>query len=344
MDDQTELGGYAEVPQVQEALLALNEILLPVYMQADREALEHQRAHRRLTIISVLAGTIAVVLAITQLAVVRLSAVVAEQVVWVKGGELLAVILGLLSVSLGIIASTQNSWLRERHKAERCRLLKFRFLAHRALWCQGMGGIEVWRHELQCEIEQIQAIDRKKVKAWADVDKPPHAPLPISTCALSPAALRALMGYYTAKRLTLQSAYFHERSMHYEGRDRKLRLLPAACFFLSVSFVLLHSLMDLLSKGDTRSHFFSIWLVWLAACLPVLGGGVRTYRSAHEFARSASLFHAKHHNLEDLKKELEHADTNNPDDIMHLIWKCEDYLEREHREWLWLMLEAEWFG
>jgi hypothetical protein len=48
--------------------------------------------------------------------------------------------------------------------------------------------------------------------------------------------------------------------------------------------------------------------------------------------------------LEDLKKELEHADTNNPDDIMHLIWKCEDYLEREHREWLWLMLEAEWFG
>jgi hypothetical protein len=344
MDDRAELSGYDAVPQVQEALSALNEILLPVYTHADREALKHQKAHRRLTIISVMAGTIAVVLAIVQLAIVQLSAVVAEHVVWVKGSELLAVILGLLSVSLGIIASTQNSWLRERHKAERCRLLKFRFLAHRALWCQGVAGIEAWRHELRCEIEQIQAIDRQKVKAWADVDKPSHALLPISTCAFSPAALRALVGYYTAKRLTLQSAYFHERSLRYEGRDRKLRLLPAACFFLSVIFVLLHSLIDLLSKGDTRSHSFSIWLVLLAACLPVLGGGVRTYRCAHEFARSASLFRAKHDYLEDLTKELEQADPNQPDAIMQMIWKCEDYLEREHREWLWLMLETEWFG
>lgn len=344
MDDRAELGGYDEAPQLQAALSVLNEVLLPVYMQADREALEHQRAHRRLTIISVLAGTIAVIFAIGQLAIVQLSPVVAGQVVWVKGSELIAVILGLLSVSLGIIASTQKSWLRERHKAERCRLLKFRFLAHRSFWCEGMAGIEAWRHELNCQIEQIQAIDRKKVKAWADVDKPSHAPLPISICALSPAALRALVSYYTAKRLSLQSAYFYERSLRYEGRDRKLRLLPAAFFFLSVTFVLLHSLVDLLSKGDTRSHSLSVWLVLLAACLPVLGGGIRTYRAAHEFARSASLFHAKHDYLEDLKKELEQTDSNRPDAIMQLIWKCEDYLEREHREWLWLMLETEWFG
>ena len=152
------------------------------------------------------------------------------------------------------------------------------------------------------------------------------------------------MDYYTENRVTFQSAYFYERSRQYEGRDRKLRLLPAACFFLSVTFALLHSLVDLVWNGQRGSHYISTWLILLAACLPVIGGGVRTYRSAHEFARSASLFHAKHHNLEDLKKELEHADTNNPDAIMHLIWKCEDYLEREHREWLWLMIEAEWFG
>jgi hypothetical protein len=262
----------------------------------------------------------------------------------VKSSELLAVVLGLLSVSLGIIASTQSSWLRERHKAERLRLLKFRFLAHRALWCQGTAGIEIWRNELRRAIEQIQAIDRTQVKAWADADKPSQVPLPISTCALSPAALRALVDYYTTKRLALQSAYFHERSLRYEGRDRKLRLLPAACFFLSVTLVLLHSLVDLLSKRSPGSHSFSIWLVLLAACLPVIGGGVRTYRSAHEFARSASLFHAKHQNLEDLKRELEQADPSSPDAILQVIWKSEDYLEREHREWLWLMLETEWFG
>jgi hypothetical protein len=344
MDNESGPGEFDGVPQLHEALSTLNELLLPVYAQADRAALRNQKLHRRLTIISVICGTVAVVFAVAQLGLVQLSSAFAGHVGWIRIGEQLAVVFGLLSVSLGIIATTQTSWLRERHKAERCRLLKFRFLAHRALWCQGMSGIEAWRQELRRQIEQIQAIDREEIKAWADADKPFHVPLPISTCALSPRALRALVDYYTEKRVAVQSAYFHERSLQYEGRDRKLRLLPAACFFLSVTFALLHSLADLLWNGHEGSHSISIWLILLAACLPVIGGGVRTYRSAHEFARSASLFHAKHHNLEDLKKELELADTNNPDAVMRLIWKCEDYLEREHREWLWLMLEAEWFG
>ena len=344
MDNGTGRGEFDGVPELHEVLSALNELLLPVYAQADRAALKHQKLHRRLTIISVVCGTVAVVLAVAQLGLVQLSSALAEHVGWIRISELLAVVFGLLSVSLGIIATTQTSWLRERHKAERCRLLKFRFLAHRALWCQGMSGIEVWRQELRREIEHIQAIDREAVKAWADADTPSHAPPPISTCALSPRALRALVDYYTEKRVAFQSAYFYERSQQYEGRDRKLRLLPAACFFLSVTFALFHSLVDLVWNGQRGSHYISTWLILLAACLPVIGGGVRTYRSAHEFARSASLFHAKHHNLEDLKKELEHADTNNPDAIMRLICKCEDYLEREHREWLWLMIEAEWFG
>jgi hypothetical protein len=78
--------------------------------------------------------------------------------------------------------------------------------------------------------------------------------------------------------------------------------------------------------------------------LPVVGWGIRTYRSAHEYARSASLFHVKHHNLEDLKREIEQADLGSPNTLKRLLWKGEDYLEREHREWLWLMVEAEWYG
>jgi hypothetical protein len=30
--------------------------------------------------------------------------------------------------------------------------------------------------------------------------------------------------------------------------------------------------------------------------------------------------------------------------IFRLLWQCERIMEVEHREWLRLMIEAEWFG
>jgi hypothetical protein len=30
--------------------------------------------------------------------------------------------------------------------------------------------------------------------------------------------------------------------------------------------------------------------------------------------------------------------------IFRLLWQCERIMDNEHREWLRLMIEAEWFG
>lgn len=344
MDDQHDLALFAEAPQLQKALVILNDTVRPAYILADQDAMSHQKHHRWLVITSATCGTLAVVFAVAQLAIVQLSASAAQYFRWMKPVELASVALGFLCVLLGLWAAKQTSWLRERHKAERCRLLKFRFLAHRHLWCAGTSGMDAWQKELDGEMARIRSIAPKSLKAWAEDDKPTEAPPPLVTCALPVEAVRAIIAYYTKKRVTFQSDYFHDRSTRYSGRDRRLRLLPAACFFVSVLCAVGHSLIDVLSHDGGTAHHWSLWLFLCAACLPVVGAGVRTYRSAHEFARSASLFHAKHHCLEDLKKELQQADPNNPGTVMHLIWKCEDYLEREHREWLWLMLEAEWFG
>ena len=47
--------------------------------------------------------------------------------------------------------------------------------------------------------------------------------------------------------------------------------------------------------------------------------------------------------LGNLRREVEQVDGGDANALRHLLWKGEDYLEREHREWLWLMLETEWY-
>ena len=88
-----------------------------------------------------------------------------------------------------------------------------------------------------------------------------------------------------------------------------------------------------------------ILLLVFAAAVPVIGTGVRTYRMAYEFARSASLFQAKlaalDHFMQGLQHDLAGQDASA---VLRRLWQCENFFEREHHEWLRLMLEAEWFG
>lgn len=63
---------------------------------------------------------------------------------------------------------------------------------------------------------------------------------------------------------------------------------------------------------------------------------------ASERRRNAVPFQAKHYALGQLKKELQRE--TDPDTIYHLLWQCERIMEAEHREWLRLMIQVEWFG
>jgi hypothetical protein len=129
-------------------------------------------------------------------------------------------------------------------------------------------------------------------------------------------------------------------------RHQSLRL-----FVASLVCVLLHFLIDFTATPLLHSappgwadgaHILSIWMVALAAVLPVLGLGLRAWTGAFEYVRSSAPFTAKNRALTEIAQEVD-------DDRADLVRTCqhinsvENFLEEEHREWLRLLCEAEWF-
>jgi hypothetical protein len=133
--------------------------------------------------------------------------------------------------------------------------------------------------------------------------------------------------------------------------DRITRYLPPAFFFGSVLAALVHfgsavAADELMRFGYelplVHDETTSVVLIGLAITLAVFGSGVRTFRGAHEFSRNTTRFRAKLVALDHLARAL--RDEPNPVAIHRHLWYSEQILESEHREWLRLMSDAEWFG
>jgi hypothetical protein len=345
MVDEQELRNPSLDPVLRQALAAVQETLLPVYAAADQRAIVSQSRHRLIATLAAVTGTLAVLFAIGELGSKALGF---EASPWVPHVEAIFLFACLVSVVLGLTASLQTGWLGERHKAELCRMLKFRLLARPELWT---GRMEEWRRQLAEETAAIRPIGGKAAKEAARLDLEPD-PLPdIPAGTLSAASIRVLADYYLAKRLDFQRGFYASRVARYHERDRRLRHLPPLCFFASVAAALLNYLVQAFERHGLGAAggiaVFGVYLLVLAAAVPVIGTGVRTYRMAYEFARSASLFQAKLAALDHFKQGLQHDLAAHPQDasaILRRLWQCENFFEHEHHEWLRLMLEAEWFG
>ncbi len=83
-------------------------------------------------------------------------------------------------------------------------------------------------------------------------------------------------------------------------------------------------------------------MIVLAASLPVVGGAIRTFQGAHQFARNTYRYRAKALALSSIDAGLTHAAQTRAQFLA--LWFSEQTLENEHREWLRLMLEAEWIA
>jgi hypothetical protein len=80
----------------------------------------------------------------------------------------------------------------------------------------------------------------------------------------------------------------------------------------------------------------------VAATLPVCGAGIRAIRGVLEYGRNASRYEATHNVLVKLSERLREA--KDAAGVFREIGFCEQILEADLREWLRLMVEAEWFG
>jgi len=339
MDDMHDMPSELDRwPQLVEPLRLCKDVIVPAFRSSDESAIRHQWAHRLLTKLAAASGTAAVLFAIVQLGYPHwlgpdlLGGTALETL------EILAAFAAFTAVVLGLISSRQSNWLLERHKAERLRLAKFRFLIQPDVW-RSTGTIDPEvAEQLRHEVEKIRSLTASDLREWVEVEglNPTSPPDPGDTTGT---AFDQVIDYYSTKRLKVQSDFFHHRARRHEQFDKVTRHLSPALFFGSVLAVFFHLLIKRIGD-EAGPPGLELLLIVLAASLPTLGAGIRTLRLAYEFARNTSRYRAKALALDRLR-EILRQETKSWYKIKE-VWYSEESLEIEHREWCRLMLEAEW--
>lgn len=352
MDDSADMP--ASHPLV-DALEHCREHLVPAYKMADEKAVGFQRKYRGRARNVAWLGAAAVILAELQLLgfTVKLDenppwAFIPAQI-WhfivghvtllqnsLAAIEILEVGLMVWLVLGGMKDSLKEEWLLERFRAERLRLLKFNFLLRPELWSGHPHEIEGCKQFLADRVRDITTATHASLECWISQGTVPAVhPAPVG--GVGAVALHELEDYYRRKRLHYQMDYISGAVKRYLERDQKTRLAAPVLFFGSVAFVLVHAAVEL-ANGENLGKLF----IFLAAALPALGAGYRSIRSAHESARNASRDESNHYILSKLSDRLRSA----PDAAAAFreMGFCEQIFEANHREWMRLMVEAEWFG
>lgn len=350
------------------ALTSCHEIVEPAYRVADRTALQFQRQHQLLTIAAATFGTIAVLFAILQLPRIISGSVISIPVV-----EGIAAAIAFIAVLLGILTLRQMGWMFLRHKAERFKFLKFRFLIDPCLWGADPDKREQTAQGLKDSAEKLSELTHEDLKTWAEHGILPEEPSSLAGSRAEAYTLYKLIDYYLSKRCRSQRDYFERRAQQFSSRDRYIKALPHLLFFGSIFAALLHFSLDLfenyLQPGvETAAHSaeaateaapalnLTVTLILIAASLPVIGAGIRTFRSAYQLSRNTSRYKAAFEAIKLPAERLERdakrlyelypegKTTVDAHDVFRDMWRCEQILEAEHREWLRLMMDTDWFG
>ena len=261
--------------------------------------------------------------------------------------EAIAVVAAFLAVVVGITTKFNRQWLGQRHLAERLRMLKFRALEE--LWYRDSASWQKW---LADRLGELKGADNfEKVDRWSEEGEVEPLDSHLANRALESNLAQALTIYYRIKRLVFQANYFKRRHDEFEKQTGIWNHLSLPFFLVSVFCVLAHFAAEfwdrhLVHAGNEHAaeiwHDIAIWFVALAAVIPVLGIGIRAWFAAFELPRSASLFAAKSKALVVAAAHLQ-QDHNNVAATLRHIAQDEHFLEHEHREWLRLLLDTEWF-
>jgi hypothetical protein len=335
---------FSRWPFLRHVLGEYHDVLIRTYLEADHASLDAQSSHRRWVICAAFSATLAVALAIVQLAIAQFPGLPKGYVPYMVAFEVLAVLAALLAFSVG--NKTRREWLTARHKAERCRFLKFSSLILPDVYKQGELLREGCANQLGDQVEIVKTLGYKDVEGWLADDSLPSPPGRIS--ARSFTELTELRDYYREKRLDFQAAYFKKQAERDVQTDERWRRALPWFFGASVGFVAIHLIFHALEKHEYRAlPVLEMLALACAALLPVFSSGVRTWRSAREATRNMNRFRAKHFALTNISQRLAATSIRTDADaegVLRDLWCSEQIMEAEHREWLRLMVEAEWMG
>jgi hypothetical protein len=361
------------------AIEFLNTDLRSFYLTTDQRALEHQAHHRQIAKWAISLGFTAILLAIIQFCLLSLAFEMKIPFLGVdvieifRITEMIAILFATIAVIAGLYRSHQNLWLINRHIAERCRLLKFKSLLEPALW--NPAEFQDWQNGVRTETGNMKEILRDEIheisvqSAFTDfyhkinqillnkkttttecidlwINTPSTSPPDLFDAPGIPADIKKeFLEYYRKKRLFYQRDYYFRRYMEFREQNERLEKLPTWLFFASVFAVLLHFISDVWGKGE-GGHVASIVFIGVAVTLPVAGYVLKTYRDTFQTSKSSALYYAKFSALEKLNNQLsgyENSVDENWRQILEILHLCENFLDSEHREWLILIRDAEWF-
>ena len=354
-DSPEELQGDALLPR---ALRLLSEISAP-YWRANHEAMILQARHRHITSRALFAATAAVVLAIIQLPILKRLEGWGEIVPLI---EAVAVGLAFYYVSKGIKQAVQKHWLLERHQAERFRFLKYRRLLALITETKDDPGLKHWKQVACRKASNILKMKEPDVQQWMREfyrqSKDDKSLLSI----VSESDFNDILDFYRHKRLDRQVRYLCQKSASTGTDDSYTRFWPPFLFLVSLVFALIHFGIDIVdasarfaeertcllifgwieSHGISWAKEHSVWFITGAALLPVVIAAIRTHRSANEYSRNTLRFSSMYVELRAKSDQL--AVSQDSTAKLRILWEIEESLESEHRDWLRLMEEAEWYG
>jgi hypothetical protein len=310
------------------------------FLEADSEANRLQTRHYWTVGFAVFPGGIALGLAILQL--------YAElphrlQAIWV---ETALIGVSVLAVLQGLLFDWHKRWLVARYQAERLRLLIFRMAIDPGLWRDEEPRHGDWPHWIKPRIARIEGLNVHTIAHEAERDARTALPAPSSCMGISEDSVAALIDFYSATWLDSQLEYFQKKVHKEEGRVLDSAGLVNVAFAVSIGLVVIHITLEFANRPNGSRLF-----LMLSALVPALFTSVRTYRSAREASRNAARASARRVALSrysDLLHGEDHDEKPKPEDRIWFLFTTlalsEALLESEQREWLRLMLEAEWIG
>ena len=261
----------------------------------------------------------------------------------VLGVEFLLIAAAAISVVRASARDWHKNWLLRRYQAEKLRLLIFDIAVQPKLWT---SADEKWDSFAQSRMRELDNLTVDTIGAASEAEVPPAIPPPSECAAIPETSRRDLIEFYTSAWLDSQIAYFGRKV----DRAKKLAWIRpgvvSVVFAASVAIVLVH-LAFAVSKNDEGSHYALL----IAALLPAGFAVVRTFRSALEISRNAKRAGAKGDALNQFEDALhgrgEVAKPRSEDAAWHdfkTLALAQALLDGEQREWLRLMLDAEWIG
>ena len=360
MDDRAEIAYYREAvaagqvswKPVLEALELSHRVVYPSFQDEDQLALHYQSGYQRLSLAAVGLGAVTVILAISQLAanlhfvgqkptpdfVIR---IVKRIVEGLGVSEAIFAAATLIVIFYAFIIRPKEKWLAARFKAEALRVYKFNMLCDERLWSGHRRDREVVETEVRSEVAELRRKTFRDAEDWSVQGTVPslcRAP----ASEKCPDAQNEFIRYYRAKRLEAQMLYLERKARSREEQGAKWRVWMQFLFWGSLAFVLGHLALTLGADSEHENEFVSNSLIALAAWLPAIAGAVRTYKSSREFERNALRHEATLFILEKLAARLDASQSCGENYVT--IGFCEQVLEADSREWMRLMVSAEWYG